>query len=247
KQEFLHGALQSMSIDVDEYALANLNNDSISTGEKLVCLKIIRDDIRDFDTANSFVKLGYITTLLSYIRTPNRDLRPLSIYIVAELAQNNEFCQNYFLNEKLIPVLTSTMNDTDEDLAKGSIYAVSSLVQNFPAGLKEFLRANGVKQILSCLSSNHSSVYIKAAFLIATLSSNDNSFRDLVNKQNAGQILLSELEAKDEYDFKQEATLYALSALSVNSKWKIPSYQRKEATVTLKQIINNKALADTCE
>ncbi|XP_062132015.1 hsp70-binding protein 1 [Drosophila sulfurigaster albostrigata] len=249
KQEFLQGALQSMSMTVDEvqYALAKLNNDSISTAEKLECLDIIRDNIDDIDAANSFVKVGGITTLLAYIRTPNRDLRPQSIYIVAEMAQNNEFCQNYFLNEKLIPVLTSTMNDTDEDLAKGSIYAVSSLVQNFPAGLKEFLRTNGVKQILACLSSNHSPVYIKAAFLIATLSSNDNSFRDLVNKQNAAQILLSKLEAKDEYDDKQEATLYALSALSVNSKWKLPSAQQKEAAVTLKQIINNKALADTCE
>ncbi|KAH8307350.1 hypothetical protein KR044_010451, partial [Drosophila immigrans] len=247
--EFLQGALQSMSMTVDDvqYALANLKNDSISTAEKLECLDIIRDNIDDIDAANSFVKVGGITTLLTYIRTPNRDLRPQSIYIVAEMAQNNEFCQNYFLNEKLIPLLTSTMNDSDEDLARGSIYAVSSLVQNFPAGLKEFLRTNGVQKLLSCLGSNHSTVYIKAAYLIATLSSNENSFRDLVNKQNAAQILLSKLEAKDEYDDKLEATLYALSALSSNSKWKITPSQQKEAATILKQIVNNKALSESCE
>ncbi|XP_034481428.1 hsp70-binding protein 1 [Drosophila innubila] len=249
RNEFLQGALQSMTMKVDDvqYALANLKNESVSTAEKLECLDIIRDNIDDIDAANSFVKTGGITTLLEYIRKPNSDLRPQSIYIVAEMSQNNEFCQNYFVNEKIIPVLTSTMNDADEDLARGSIYAISSLIQNFPAGLKEFLRTKGTQTLLSCLSSTHVTVYIKSAFLIASLSSNDSSFRDLINKQNAAQILLSNLEAKDEYEDKLEATLFALSALSLNSKWKITPLQQKEVAVILKQIINNKVLSETCE
>lgn len=249
RNEFLQGALQSMTMKADDvqYALANLKNESVSTAEKLECLDIIRDNIDDIDAANSFVKVGGISTLLEYIRLPNRDLRPQSIYIVAEMAQNNEFCQNYFLSEKIIPVLTSTMNDADEDLARGSIYAISSLIQNFPAGLKEFLQSKGTQTLLACLNSTHTSVYIKAAFLIATLSSNDNLIRDLVNKQNAAQILLSNLEAKADYDDKLEATLFALSALSLNSNWNITPSRQKEIAAILKQIINNKDLSDTCE
>jgi len=166
-----------MKADDVQYALANLKNESVSTAEKLECLDIIRDNIDDIDAANSFVKVGGIATLLEYIRLPNRDLRPQSIYIVAEMAQNNEFCQNYFLSEKIIPVITSTMNDADEDLARGSIYAISSIIQNFPAGLKAFLQTKGIQTLLACLNSTHTSVYIKAAFLIASLSSNDSSFR----------------------------------------------------------------------
>ncbi|KAL7732109.1 hypothetical protein ACLKA6_010240 [Drosophila palustris] len=249
RNEFLEAALQSMTMKVDEvqYAMANLKNESVSIAEKLECLDIIRDNIDDIDAANSFVKTGGITTLLEYIRSPNRDLRPQSIYIVAEMAQNNEFCQNYFVNEKIIPVLTSTMNDADEDLARGSIYAISSLVQNCPLGLKEFLGTKGTQTLLSCLSSPHSTVYIKAAFLIASLTSSDGSCRDLINKQNAAQILLNNMEAKDEYDDKLEATLFALSALSLNSNWTITPSQQKEVAVILKQIINNKVLSETCE
>jgi len=73
------------------------------------------------------------------------------------------------------------------------------------------------------------------------------SITDLINKQNAAQILLSNLEAKDEYDDKLEATLFALSALSLNSNWKITPLQQKEVAVILKQIINNKVLLETCE
>lgn len=55
------------------------------------------------------------------------------------------------------------------------------------------------------------------------------------------------MEAKDEYDDKLEATLFALSALSLNSNWKITPSQQKEVAVILKQIINNKVLSETCE
>lgn len=183
----------TMKVDDVQYALTNLKDESVSMAEKLECLDIIRDNIDDIDAANSFVKTGGITTILEYIRLPNCDLRPQSIYIVAEMAQNNEFCQNYFVNEKIIPVLIPTMNDADEELARGSIYAISSLIQNFPTGLKEFLQSNGIQTLLSCLSSSHVTVYIKSAFLIASLSSNDTSFRgknfNVIQKQHIYVII----------------------------------------------------------
>lgn len=168
-----------MNNDVDDitYALSRLRMESTSVDEKLACLELIRNNIDEIDIANSLVKTGGITELLEYIRKPNHELRPQSIYIVAEMAQNNVFCQNYFLTEKMIPIITSTMNDTNEELARGSIYAISSLVQNFLPGLQEFLRINGLTTLLSCLGSKHGSVYIKAAYLIGSLSSNNKSIK----------------------------------------------------------------------
>lgn len=168
-----------MNNDVDDitYALSRLRMESTSVEEKLACLELIRNNIDEIDIANSLVKTGGIADLLEYIRKPNHELRPQSIYIVAEMAQNNVFCQNYFLTEKIIPLITSTMNDSNEDLARGSIYAISSLVQNFLPGLQEFLRINGLTTLLSCLDSKHGSVYIKAAYLIGSLSSNNKSIK----------------------------------------------------------------------
>lgn len=166
-----------MTGDDFEAALLILKSHSTSLDQKLDSLDLIRDKIDDIDLANSFVKTGGIIILLQYIRSPDYNLRPQSIYIVAEMAQNNEFCQNYFYNERIIPVLTSTMNDADEHVARGSIFAISSLIQNFPPGLNEYLRINGVQQLVSCLKSTHKSVYIKAAFLIGSLSSRESSVR----------------------------------------------------------------------
>lgn len=179
RTKFLQSALRTMNNDVDDitYALARLRMESTNVEEKLACLELIRNNIDEIDIANSFVKTGGITELLEYIRKPIHALRPQSIYIVAEMAQNNVFCQNYFLTEKMIPIITSTMNDSNEDLARGSIYAISSLVQNFLPALQEFLRINGLNTLLSCLNSNHGSVYIKAAYLIGSLSSNNKSVK----------------------------------------------------------------------
>lgn len=166
-----------MTGDDFETALLILRTDSTTIEQKIDSLDLIRDKIDDIDLANSFVKIGGAAELLRYIRTRDNNLRPQSIYIVAEMAQNNEFCQNYFYNEHIIPVLTSTMNDADEDVARGSIFAISSLIQNFPPGLKEFLSTKGIQTLVSCLNSTHKSVYIKAAFLIGSLASRENSIR----------------------------------------------------------------------
>ncbi|KAH8405412.1 hypothetical protein KR222_011470, partial [Zaprionus bogoriensis] len=247
KREFLQAALSTMNDDDISFALAKLKIESTSVAEKLECLSLIQNSIYDIDMANSFVKTGGIAEVLQYIRDPDVDLRPQSIHIVAEMAQNNIFCQNYFLNEKLIAVIASTMNDSDEDLARGSIYAISSLVQNFSPGLVEFLRINGLNTLLSCLSSTHASVYIKAAYLIGSLSSSDKSIKDRIKKDNAALSLFSNLEAKDEYDDKLEATLSALSALSANSQWKISKSEYQRVEPILKQIIDSKELLESCE
>ncbi|EDW70493.2 uncharacterized protein [Drosophila virilis] len=247
RNDFLQNALKAMTGDDFEAALLILKSHSTSLDQKLDSLDLIRDKIDDIDLANSFVKTGGIIILLQYIKSPDYNLRPQSIYIVAEMAQNNEFCQNYFYNERIIPVLTSTMNDADEHVARGSIFAISSLIQNFPPGLNEYLRINGVQQLVSCLKSTHKSVYIKAAFLIGSLSSRESSVRDLINKQNAAAILLNNLENKDEYDDKLDATLNALSALSSSCKWSSTQNQNAQAETILKQIVSNKILLDTCE
>ncbi|TDG50295.1 hypothetical protein AWZ03_003200 [Drosophila navojoa] len=247
RMSFLQSALKAMTGDDLEAALLILRTESTTLEQKIDSLDLIRDKISDIDMANSFVKIGGAALLLQYIRTPDNTFRQQSIYIVAEMAQNNEFCQNYFYKEQIIPVLTTTMNDADEDVAKGSIYAVSSLIQNYPPGLKEFLGTKGIQTLVACLKSDHKSVYIKAAFLIGSLASRENSIRDHINKQNAVSILLNNLENKNEYDDKLDATLRALSALSVSCKWSSTRDQNTTAEITLKEISNNKELLDSCE
>ncbi|EDV97388.1 GH16834, partial [Drosophila grimshawi] len=248
RNDFLQGALQSINADSSlQDALLILKSESTNIQQKLDSLNVIRDKIDDIDHANSLVKVGGISIILQLIKIPDYNLRPNAICIVAEMSQNNEFCQKYFYNEHLIPVLTSTMNDGDDFLGRSSIFAVSSLIQNFSPGLNEFLRINGIRSLVSCLNSKHDSVYIRAAFLIASLASNISAVRELIYKENAVSILLGNLENKNEYDNKLESTLSALSALSTNFNWSTTQKQNAQAQTILKQLVGNKQLLEECE
>ncbi|XP_068148831.1 uncharacterized protein [Drosophila tropicalis] len=247
---FLQNALKAMTTDITKdlkTALVILDSNSTDLAEKIESLEIIRDQIDDIDLANSFVKLGGTNTLLRFIKESDSKLKILAIYIVAEMAQNNPFCQDTFLKENYLPHLVAYMKNADNNIAKSSIYAVSSLIRNFNPGLNQFIRINGINTLLSCLRSTQNDVYIKAAFLIGSLSSAEKSIREVFVKQHTVPVLLENLKYINEFDAKQETTLFALSALSVDCKWNLPLEKRLESEAILKEIKTKNVSLDTCQ
>ncbi|XP_030375399.1 hsp70 nucleotide exchange factor FES1 [Scaptodrosophila lebanonensis] len=250
RAEFLQNALKSMTIDVIqefEKAVAVLENQSSTKSERLDSLNVIRSYIDDLDLANNFVKFGGTTTILRYTKDSEKDLQALSNDIIAEMSQNNPYCQNHFLNENIIPQLLIKLNDPDEELSRSSIYAISSLIRNFEPGLKEFLRVDGIQVLVSCLRSPITKVYIKSAFLISSLASQNESIKEDLIKNNAVEVLLENINYIDGFDSKLETTLSALLSLSSNSNWAITKEKQMEVTTVLKQIISKNKELDNCE
>ncbi|XP_017843716.2 hsp70 nucleotide exchange factor fes1 [Drosophila busckii] len=210
---FLQEALNSMTTDfAPAYtnAIKDLQSESTTVDKKKDSLNIIRENIDDIDLANGFVKVGGALLLIQLIKeTTDSDLRSKSAYIIAEMSQNNDFCQKYFNNENIIPYLSSTINDNNENVSRSSIFAISSLIQNYEPGLNSFLEANGIEMLVLGLDSKHSTVYTKAAFLIGSLSSQKSTIKDLFNRVNAASSLIKNLEDKSEYDQKLYVTLFA--------------------------------------
>ncbi|XP_022227696.2 hsp70 nucleotide exchange factor fes1 [Drosophila obscura] len=250
KSRFLEGAINSLTVGASndfKTALEILDSLETSIEEKEESLNHLRSHIDDIDLANSLAKMGGTKTLIRYITVPEKELQALSINIVAEMAQNNIFCQDIFTKEKFLPALARNLSEANENIVRCSIYAISSIIRSFQPGMNEFKRINGVKALLPCLKSSNSDVYIKAAFLIASLCSLDKSLRDAFLKADAFSILLENLKPVDDFDVKQETTLYACSTLSLNSNLKLSAEKRKDLDLILAQIISNNKQNEDCE
>ncbi|KAH8296834.1 hypothetical protein KR054_011818, partial [Drosophila jambulina] len=247
--KFLENALSAMTTDAVaamKAALVILNSKEATAEDKLESLDVIRSHIDDIDNANSLVKLGGAVTLLRYIKDSENEIRVSALNTVAEMAQNNTFCQNALIIEKFLPALTKNLSEANEDIVRSSIYAISSILRNYRPGYEEFKSINGIKALVPCLKSSNSNVYIKAAFLIASLS-RDKDIRDDFVKAEIFPVLLENLKPIKEFDVKQETTLFALSSLSLDSELKLSTEKRKEILSILQQIISKNKQTENCE
>ncbi|XP_017128513.1 hsp70 nucleotide exchange factor FES1 [Drosophila elegans] len=250
RKEFLANALNAMTTDATaalKAALLILNSDEASTEDQIESLDAIRSYIDDIDNAITLVKLGGTATLLRYIKDSDSEVRVSALNTVAEVAQNNVFCQNALINDKFLPVLTKNLSNANQEIVRSSIYAISSLVRNFQPGYNEFKRIKGISALIPCLKSTNSNVYIKAAFLIASLTSGDKSVRDDFVKAEVFPVLVENLKPIEEFDVKQETTLFALSSLSLESDLKLSTEKRNEILSTLQLIISKNKQTENCE
>lgn len=104
EKEFLEHALKSMTVDIVEQfrqAIAILESEDAETDRKLVAMNTIRDQIDNLDFANSFVKVGGTAILMNLLRNGEPELKINAIYIIAEMCQNNPFCQQHFVDMKV--------------------------------------------------------------------------------------------------------------------------------------------------
>ncbi|XP_011194330.1 uncharacterized protein LOC105219731 isoform X2 [Zeugodacus cucurbitae] len=249
KKQFLASALNNMTTDVMkefQRAISILEDQESTVANKVNALNVIREGIDDIDFANSFVKAGGSIYLVQNLTHTNCEIRSLTAYIIAEMSQNNPFCQQHFVDAKTIPVLINYLNESEE-LANSGIHAVSSLLQNFKPGLVEFLNVNGIQILLKCLDKNNSRLSVRVCFLIGKLAEQDNLRDELIEKLAITQLVKCLPVAIAEYDSRLETTLYALSELSKSNKWMIEESQEEKLKSLTTGIVENYAIEEEYE
>lgn len=161
-----------MTVDVMEElssSLSILQDKSSTDEEKLDALNVIANYIDHIDFANSFIKLGGWSILKEYLQVDNKDLMVATVNIIAELSQNNPFCQNFFLQNGILKVLIDYLRDGTT--ASNTMYAISSLVTSYEPGLAELIKYDGLKLINQSLNTTCARTFQQSCFLMATLSS----------------------------------------------------------------------------
>lgn len=134
KKTFLNEALSSLTVNVIEELqkavqilsnVANLRADDDSS-EHENALERMADFVDNIDIANDFYKIGGFSVFQPCLNSLHSNIRWRIADIIAELAQNNPFCQDKLLEAGVFPVLLS-MIDTDpsEQARIKALYAVS--------------------------------------------------------------------------------------------------------------------------
>ncbi|XP_067612688.1 uncharacterized protein [Eurosta solidaginis] len=243
KRKFLESALNCMTTDVItefEKAISVLEDPTSEVTAKVNALNIIRENIDDIDFANSFIKAGGSVYLIEILSDSDCELKCLAAYIVAEMSQNNPFCQKYFVDSKTIPKLVNFLHE-QEDVACSGLHAISSLLQNFEPGVVEFLNVNGIRGLLTCLCTNtNSRLFVRACFLMGKLAENAIIRDELAEKSVVAKLIECLPENSVNYNIGLEANLSALRELSKSNKWVIDKDQEKKLKSLLTNIVEYK-------
>lgn len=131
---FLNNALSSLTVNITEELqevvrfLSNIVSlsDDDDPCEYESALEKISHYVDNIDIANDFYKIGGFSVLKPCLDCSHSSIRWRTADIIAELAQNNPFCQEKMLEAELLPVLLSMVDaDTSEQARIKALYAVS--------------------------------------------------------------------------------------------------------------------------
>ncbi|XP_012252016.2 hsp70-binding protein 1-like isoform X1 [Athalia rosae] len=188
RQRFLNDALTSMTVNVIEELQKSIKvllgaselraEDDPSEYDK--ALEVIANYVDNMDTANDFYKIGGFTIFGPCLNSTHSSLRWRAADIIAELTQNNPYCQEKILEAGLMPILLN-MVDTDpsEQTRIKALYAVSCLVREYPISLRHLDVNDGYSVLLRAMQSPVEKLQIKSAFLLSSLCSKDENIDNM--------------------------------------------------------------------
>lgn len=94
--------------------------------EHELALERIADFVDNIDVANDFYKIGGFAIFGACLNSPHSGIRWKAADIIAELTQNNPFCQERILEMGLMPILLGMVDTDDSEQARiKALYAVS--------------------------------------------------------------------------------------------------------------------------
>ncbi|XP_029051028.1 hsp70-binding protein 1 [Osmia bicornis bicornis] len=197
RQEFLKQTLSSLSVNVIEElqkcirVLSNVvdlrpNDD---TSEQENALERIADFVDNIDTANDFYKIGGFSIFGPCLNSSQSSIRWRAAEVIAELAQNNPFCQERCLETGLFPILLNMIDTDPTDAVRiKALYAVSCIVREHPVSLKYMDVNDGYSVLLRAMQSSVKKLQIKSAFLLSSLCTKENTNNLKLTLVNMGLV-----------------------------------------------------------
>ncbi|XP_055837194.1 uncharacterized protein LOC129905677 [Episyrphus balteatus] len=250
RKQFLENALNSMALGVDvigelKKAICILEMSDSSTEQRIQALNTVRDIADHIDFANNFIQVGGSKVIFESLRSSDSKLRECAAYTIAELSQNNPFCQKHFLEAGALQDLMVCTKE-DGNVASSSMHAISALVRNFEEGSSKFIELGGLDCILERLGSAHSNVFVKSCFLLRTLAAEFDAIRDEFVKLGAVQKLATFVDPVIGFDIKTETVLSAICLLAQSEEGKL-HLRKTDILDTLQSIKEKNEGKEECE
>ncbi|KAK6634090.1 hypothetical protein RUM44_004698 [Polyplax serrata] len=201
-RNFVEEAIKSVTIDVVEELLKSIKvlkeaNSIPEDGDTTQCeeaLDNIFDYVDNLDVANDFHKIGGFCILRPCLESMHSSLRWRGAELIAELCQNNPYCQNKVLEIQLMPCLLQMIDsDTEDTVRIKALYAVSCLARDNKEGLEEFVNCDGFSVLLRALQTDIQKLNTKAAFLLTSLCQGNSQIQDNLVNMGYIELLISQL------------------------------------------------------
>ncbi|XP_044763906.1 hsp70-binding protein 1 [Coccinella septempunctata] len=178
RKKFLETALKSMTINVVEVLQKQIEIlmkvDTVKDGDDvsnyLEALENIMDYIDNIDIANDFHKIGGFMILKPCLNCKNAEVRSAVCGLIAELCQNNPYCQKIVIDHEFVPILLHILDNDQEDIVGVKcIYALSAIARDNSEGFSQLVRYGGLNILLRTLNKEDDKFRIKTAFLLSSL------------------------------------------------------------------------------
>jgi len=177
RKQWLEEALAGMSVDVIQQLINGikiLNSTTIDLEDKEETLDRLEDWLGNLDMANNFHKIGGFEALKTCLLSQHPSLRTGAAHLLAEVVQNNEYCQEKVVEEGLLDTLTQQLDeDSDEACRVKALYAISCICRENKNGLDAFSKKDGWSIVLRAIQSDIPKLRTKGCFLLAAVSAVD--------------------------------------------------------------------------
>lgn len=207
-----------MTVDVVtqlEKASRQLSSSTATEDEQIEAIEIIEEYVDNMDAANDFCKIGGLEIILPCLSSEHQLVRAKTASLIAELAQNNPYCQKQLLDVDALPKLINLLLEPDS--APSAIHAISCSVRNFEPALAAFIDIGGLECILGCLQRlDEEKVIVRSLFLLSSISAEFPPVRDELIKLRAVDQIVAMLRPSSEYDVRLETALSALCLFTEN-------------------------------
>lgn len=111
--------------------------------------------------------------------------------MLAELCQNNPYCQRVVIDNGMLKQLLDIVDrDSDNEARTKAVYAVSCNVRENEEGLEQFLGYGGVSSVLRAMQRDLDKLRTKCAFLLACLAGLHAKVRAALVKAEAVPLLV---------------------------------------------------------
>ncbi len=245
RRAWLEQALKDMTVDVfqelakciaaltDESVVADKDASDLSA--QMEAIDCLLEWLGEIDLANNFHKLGGFVALTACLESPHDDLAAGGCSLIAELAQNNPYCQEKLLEEGFLPSLLRCCEDgSSTKRCLKCLTAISCLTRGYDPARRALLDSDGLAIVLRMLQSNLDGRFrSKACFFLAALMSEDSEVVAALVRLGLPELLaaiLDEGESDDEVDGGgaswREHAASALLVVSRNSKEAVVACKR---------------------
>ena len=234
RREWLEQALSNMSVDVIKElseGIKILNSTPVSNPqaseediEKVeYAFECISDWVDQIDMANNFHKIGGFESLKNCLNSPHASLRSSSANAVAELSQNNPYCQENFVKEGFLTLLLD-MIANDKACQVKVMYAISCINRECPYAQDKFLNEfNGPTIIMNATMTStcpNDKLRIKACFFISSLSEENEAIKEAFIEMGLGRQILTLMQMEEHSQSHEHMTRALLIMLKDNPEVK---------------------------